>query len=240
MRKAFEELDRQSTPIGEVTLRRRFHPTLEIDLFEVILGDEHLMSSFFTTGEEQLAHLAIAALAPGDAPFDVAVGGLGLGYTAAAALDHDDVGRVDVIDTLAAVIEWHERGLVPLGERLTNDPRCHFHHADFFAAANGPQPLVTGGPAKYHAILVDIDHAPDRHLHSDHAGFYTNDALVALAAHLHPGGVFSFWSDDPTEQSFLDLLREVFPIAAAHEVTFPNPLTDGTALNTIYVAGTSA
>ena len=172
MRKAFEELDRQSTPIGEVTLRRRFHPTLEIDLFEVKLGDEHLMSSFFTAGEEQLAHLAIAALTPSNAPFEVAVGGLGLGYTAAAALDHQEVGRVDVIDFLAPVIDWHERGLVPLGERLSDDERCHFHHADFFARANGSPPLVHDGPQRYHAILVDIDHAPDRHLHSDNAGFY--------------------------------------------------------------------
>ena len=43
------------------------------------------------------------------------VGGLGLGYTAAAALEHREVASLLIVDALAAVIEWHEKGLVPLG-----------------------------------------------------------------------------------------------------------------------------
>lgn len=57
----FEELDWQETPMGELTLRRRREPTLDIDVFEVKLGDEFLMSSLFTVAEVALADLGLAA-----------------------------------------------------------------------------------------------------------------------------------------------------------------------------------
>ena len=75
----FEELDYRNTPIGVVSLRRRRHVSLDIDVYEVKLGDEFLMSSLFTEGEIALARLGLAGLT---GPLDVVVGGLGLGYTA--------------------------------------------------------------------------------------------------------------------------------------------------------------
>lgn len=236
MSRAFEELDRQPTPLGELVVRRRLDPGLHIDVFEVKLDDEYLMSSLFTTAEEQLAHLAIAALADADAPYDVAVGGLGLGHTAAAALEHTSVGRLDVIEALAPVIDWHERDLVPLADRLRSDPRCRLHCGDFFARATGPAPLVPDGPHRYHAILVDIDHTPTHQLHDRHADFYTTTALDGLAAHLHPGGTFAQWSDGAAQQPFVELLAAVFDDVIAHRVEFPNPYTGGSSSSTVYVA----
>lgn len=80
----FEELDWHETPMGELTLRRRLEPTLGVDVFEVKLGEEFLMSSLFTVAEVALADLGLAAVS-GD-NLRVVVGGLGLGYTAVAAL----------------------------------------------------------------------------------------------------------------------------------------------------------
>ena len=77
----FEELDWRPTPIGEVSLRRR-DPGNCIDIFEVKLGDEFLMSSLFTVAEIELARLAPDRLHGSD--LDVAVGGLGLGFTGAS------------------------------------------------------------------------------------------------------------------------------------------------------------
>lgn len=51
------ELDRRSTPMGEISLRRRLEPTLLVDVYEAKLDDEHRMSSLFTTSEIQLARL---------------------------------------------------------------------------------------------------------------------------------------------------------------------------------------
>lgn len=109
----FEEIDWQPTPIGEISLRRRRHPVSGDDVYEVKLGDEFLMSSLFTTGEIALTELALAQLP--DTELDVAVGGLGLGYTARAALDDLRVRSLIVIDALAEVIDWHQRHLVPSG-----------------------------------------------------------------------------------------------------------------------------
>ena len=80
----FEELDRRQTPMGEISLRRRLEPTLQIDIYEAKLDDDFLMSSLFTVAEIALADVSLAGIA-GD-ELDVVVGGLGLGYTAAAVL----------------------------------------------------------------------------------------------------------------------------------------------------------
>ncbi len=58
------------------------------------------------------------------------------------------------------------------------------------------------------------------------------------AEHLHPGGVFALWSNDPPDEQFTSALAEVFPRSAAHVVDFDNPLQGGTSTNTVYVAGT--
>lgn len=106
----FEELDWQETPIGAISLRRRRDPVLDVDVYEVKLDDEYLMSSLFTTAEVELARLGLAELTGGSA--DVLVGGLGLGCTAAAALDDDRVRSLTVVEGLAEVVDWHHRGLL--------------------------------------------------------------------------------------------------------------------------------
>ena len=154
------------------------------------------------------------------------VGGLGLGYTAAAALEHREVASLLIVDALEPVIEWHQSGLVPLGEKLTRDPRGRMLHADFFERAQSAEGFDPQQPGrKFHAVLLDIDHSPSNLLHPRHALFYQADGLRALAAHLHPGGVFALWSDDPPDEGFLEVLRRVRE-CAAHVVTFPS-LTEG-------------
>ena len=233
MSRDFEELDYQKTPLGELILRRRRIDALgDLDIFEVKLGEAFLMSSLFHVVEEALSNLGLGALDAGE--WDVVVGGLGLGYTAVAALAHPTLRSLAVVDTLEAVIGWHQRGLVPLGPKLTGDPRCRFVHADFFALATSPEGFDAG--RKFHAVLLDIDHSPRNLLHPLNAAFYTPAGLGALANHLHPGGVFALWSDDPPDEEFLVTLRSVFATAEAHVVTFPNPLLDQDSASTVYVA----
>lgn len=230
----FEELDWQPTPLGEISLRRRQEPSLLVDVYEVRLGDEFLMSSLFTVAEIALASLGLTPLA--EAELDVVVGGLGLGYTARAVLDDERVRSLTVVDALAEVIGWHERGLLPLSASLTGDPRCRLVQGDFFRLAQtgfGPH-----APARFHAVLVDIDHSPRHVLHPSHAGFYTVDGLRRIAHRLHPRGVFALWSDDPPDADFLAVLRDVFASAEPHVVPFANHYTGGQSTNTVYVAQT--
>ncbi len=236
MSRQFEELDYRRTPLGELSLRRRLVPSLgDLEVYEVKLGEAFLMSSLFHEVEVALADLGLAAL---DAvEIDVVVGGLGLGYTAMAALANARVRSLVVVEALDAVIEWHQRGLVPLGEKLTADPRCRFVHADFFAlarSASGLDPAQAG--RRFDAVLLDIDHSPKNLLSPGHADLYNPAGLRAMAAHLRPGGVFAMWSDDSPDESFQRSLDEVFGKSSSHIVTFSNPLLERDSASTVYVA----
>ena len=228
-----EELAYHQTPLGELTLRRRAEPRLGgTEVFEVKLGDEYLMSSLFTEGEKQLARLGLAGL---DGPLEVVVGGLGLGYTAAAALENAAVGSLLVIDLFAEVIGWHREALVPLGRALSSDARCELRQGDFFALAR------TGFDAnqpdrRFDAVLLDIDHTPEHHLDERNESFYGAEGLAALCRQLKPGGAFALWSDDPADAAFTARLESVFGAATAHDVEFPNPYTHSVSINSVYVA----
>jgi spermidine synthase len=236
MSKDFAILDSRPTPLGELTLRRRRLLMLDgLEVFEVILGEAFLMSSLFHDVEDALADLGLAPLDASS--LDVVVGGLGLGYTAVAALKHPAVQSLLVVETLEPVIDWHKQGLVPLGATLTSDARCRFVHGDFFALAVAPQSgFDPAQPARrFHAVLLDIDHSPRHLLHPRHAAFYQPDSLHRLAAQLHPGGIFAMWSDDPPDDEFLQTLHQVFAHATAHVVKFHNPVLDCESASTVYV-----
>jgi spermidine synthase len=231
----FEELDWQQTPMGAISLRRRRDPLLDVDVYEVKLDEEFLMSSLFTVAETELAQLALAAATGGD--LDVVVGGLGLGYTARAALHDPRVRSLTVVEALDEVIGWHRRGLLPHAADLTGDPRCHLLHDDFFAIVargTGFDPDAPG--RRFHAIALDVDHSPRHVLHPSHAAFYRPEGLRRLVEHLHPGGVFALWSNDPPDEDFTATLTQVFASCQAHVVAFDNPIQGRQSTNTVYVA----
>ncbi len=237
MKGLFEELDYCHCPLGEIILRRRKVLNLGGEMvYDVILNDEFLMSSLFHAAEDALADLAMDILAAPQA--DVVVGGLGLGYTAAAALRHDKVRSLAVVEFLEPVIRWHREGLLPVDPQPDKDPRTTVVHADFFAlaaAGNGFDPARPG--AKHHAILLDIDHTHGHWLHPRHAAFYTHDGLARIRDVLHPGGVFAMWADALPDAEFVALLHEVFGHAEGREVVFANPHTGGESTSTVYLAG---
>ena len=236
----FAELDWQSTPIGELSLRRRREPVLDVDVYEVRLGDDFLMSSLFVVAEQALADLALAELTGGlsgglSGGLDVLVGGLGLGYTARAVLADPQVASLHVVEALPQVISWQQRGLLPGAEALTGDPRCHLVAGDFFALTAQGEAYGPQAPRSFHAVLVDIDHTPSLHLHPSSAPFYAPAGLRRVADRLHPGGVFGLWSDAAPDEAFLAALGEAFEAVAAHVVPFPNHHTGGTSTNTVYL-----
>ena len=225
----FEELDSTDTEWGVISLRRRFDPVTRREVFEVKIDDDFLMTSQFTATEEELARIALRAL-DGEA-LTVLVGGLGLGYTAAAALADPRVEQVTVVEAVERVITWHQHDLFPDTRGLAADPRTHLVRADFFE-------LVRAGRHEhtYDAVLIDIDHAPDRLLRADHSDLYTPDGLGAVAALVAPDGVLALWSDEPPTTSVVDLMLTGFDAARSHVVDFDNPLTGGTSACTIYLA----
>jgi spermidine synthase len=234
----FAELDSQPTDIGEISLRRRMIPALGEDyIYEVKLGDEFLMSSLFVDAEVALADLGLAATA--GEQLKVVVGGLGLGYTARAALKDPRIDELLVVEFLEPVINWHKNELVPVGETLNNDKRCRYVLGSFFELA---QPNVGFDPdapeCLFDAILLDIDHSPSEFLNSSNAGFYTQANLSAMAQQLKPGGVFAMWSQNPPDPLFIELLESVFATVSSELVSFYNALAQVEASNSVYIART--
>jgi spermidine synthase len=235
MKPSFEELDSQETRMGELSLRRRRIRSLnDIEVYEIKLDDEYLMSSLFHEAEVALTDIGLGEL-DGDG-WEVVVGGLGLGYTAAAALKFKQLKRLIVVEALEPVIDWHKRGLVPPGRQLGTDSRCVFYHADFFGLARetGFDRAVPG--FQFDAVLLDIDHTPACWLHPSHGDFYSAAGLQRFKSFLKPHGVFALWSNDPPEDAFLDILSRVFADAQGHSIQFENPLQQSISTNGVYVA----
>lgn len=232
----FEILDYQTTPIGDISLRRRFLPLAGgTEIYEVKLGDEFLMTSLFHASEVALAELALSRLT--DTNIDVVVGGLGLGYTAVEALKDKRVDSLLVVELLAPVIDWHLRGLVPLGKTLTDDARCRLVEADFFKASTSQKGFDPVSPErKFHVILLDIDHSPKMLLNPSSAAFYELDGLQQLKRHLHANGIFALWSNDPPDHDFTKKLVSAFGNCESHVVEFYNVLQDKNSFCTVYLA----
>lgn len=230
-----KELAYHRTFLGDLTLRRRVEPFLQNEeVFEVKLGDEYLMSSLFTDGEKQLSYLGLAEL---EGALDVVIGGLGLGYTAAAALENKNVRSLLVIDLFQEVIDWHRSKLVPLGSVLSEDNRCELRQGDFFELAKTGFDIHDQA-RKFDAVLLDIDHSPEHFLDEKNKSFYRADGLISVKNQIKEGGVFALWSNDPFDEKFTKHLESIFGAATAHNIEFANFYTNSLSVNSVYIAKT--
>ncbi len=234
----FEELDYQSTPLGDISLRRRSEPRLDNKIiYEVKLGEEFLMSSLFYDAEEQLSTLGLSKLKANghDSDLSVVVGGLGLGYTALTALQDNAVTQLRTIDVMQPVISWHQKGLLPIGDVLATDSRSTLIESDFFSVATDTQ-LGFLDEHKVDAVLLDIDHSPSHWLNEGNCGFYTQRSLQAMAAKIKPNGVFGLWSNELPDSAFVELLNTVFDHTDSHVVSFDNPYSGEQSTNSVYIS----
>lgn len=208
----------EDTPLGPLCLRRReLLSAPGTVVTEVTLNHEFLMSSYNTASERALARIALE-MHPGT-ELRVLVGGLGLGYTAQAALASPRVARVEVVELLPQVVDWLERDMVPLSAELKADPRFAPVPGDVYARLAGPP------SERFDLVLIDVDHAPDDPLGEESGFFYTKEGLERARRHLAPGGVLGVWSyaeSSPFERA----LREVFPEVRVEPVAFFNPMID--------------
>ena len=234
----FEELDWQTTPFGDISLRKRTEPRLDnLLIFEVKLNDDFLMSSLFVEAEEQLSTIGLAKLKANghDKDLNVIVGGLGLGYTALTALNDKDVKQLRTIDVMQPVISWHKQGILPIGDVLNTDERSELIHSNFFdVATDAKQGFLND--VQVDAVLLDIDHSPSHWLNETNRDFYTQESLQAVVNKIKSGGVFGLWSNELPDDDFIALLNTVFASTEAHVVRFPNPYSGGESINSVYVS----
>lgn len=226
----FEILAYDDTPLGPLCLRRRellARPGTIVT--EVTLNHEFLMSSYNTASETALASIALEMHAGQE--LDVLVGGLGLGYTAKAALASERVARVEAVELLPQVIGWLDKGLVPLALELKADRRLQVTQADVYRRLSEP-------PARARdIILIDVDHSPKDRLATANGFFYTQTGLSRAKKHLKPGGILGVWSYDESSP-FSYALRRCFREVRVEPVEFNNKLVEETQTDWLFFART--
>jgi len=227
-RSNLEILAYETTPLGDLCLRRRellSRPGTVIT--EITLDHQLLMSSHNTVSERALADEALTRHT-GPA-LSVLVAGLGLGYTAAAALQSSRVARVEVIEFLPAVVGFLDDGLVPLAGELREDPRFGVRHGDAYAM------LREAASELWDLILIDVDHAPNDHLSADNDDFYTGAGLTLAKRHLAPGGLLAVWSY-ADHSPFVDALHATFDTVEVVRVQYFNDLVDEEHTDWLFLA----
>jgi len=223
-----EFLDSEDTEIGTLILRRReFLSKPGVVVTEITLDHQFLMSSHNTASERALARFGLE-MHEGKA-LRVLIGGLGLGVTAHEALLSDRVARVEVVEFLPPVIDWLDRGLLPLGAELRADARFAVSQGDVYRR------LASAPEERHDLILVDVDHSPDEPLGSESAAFYTQAGLALAGRHLAEDGVLGVWSYAESAP-FAATLRRVFREVRVEPLHFENPVLRDAETNWLFFA----
>jgi len=153
--------------------------------FSIRLDGAELMNSRLSGSEAALATLAFARLG---AAARVLIGGLGMGFTLRAALAVAGAdARLEVVEIAPAVIAWARGPMAALHGDSLDDPRVTLTQADVAAT-------IAAGPARYDAILLDVDNGPEAMSRPANDALYADDGLRAARRALRPGGVLAVWS----------------------------------------------
>ena len=165
------------------------------------------MTSRVHGSEEALAKLACEPIAGRPAP-RVLVGGLGMGYTLAAALASlGSSALVEVAELVPEVVAWNRGSLAHLAGQPLDDPRVTVRLGDFART-------LRSEPGGYDAIMNDVDNGPRGIILDDNNWLYSTAGLAATRAALRPGGVLTVWSVGPDERFTARLRRTGFTARA--------------------------
>jgi spermidine synthase len=178
---------------GVMKLYQRAHE------FSILVKNEELMNNRMHGSEDALAELACKRVADRENPH-VLIGGLGMGFTLAAALEHlGDNAEVVVAELVPAVVRWNRTHLADLAGRPLDDPRVTVRESDV-------KLVIKGKPEAYDAILLDVDNGPDGLTHDGNNWLYSHGGLTAAKKALTPGGILGVWSAMP-DNSFTKRIR---------------------------------
>jgi spermidine synthase len=159
--------------------------------YSIRVDKEELMNSRLHGSETALAELTCAKMSNIPAP-EILIGGLGMGFTVAAALaSRGPQAGITVAELIPEVVEWNRTVLAPLAGRPLFDRRVQVKTADVAA-------IMIHNPGKYDAILLDVDNGPAAMTHRENSNLYTMQGLETAHAALRPRGILSVWSAGPS------------------------------------------
>ncbi|MGK0498594.1 MAG: spermidine synthase [Oceanicoccus sp.] len=186
---------------GELTLFRR-EGEFSIRLSGV-RGE--LMNSRVYNSEQELAKLGCAHIKNQDNA-EVLVGGLGMGYTLASALESVTANsRVTVAELIPEVVEWNQGPLGECAGKPLADSRSQVRLGDIADLIKIQQP-------NFDAILLDVDNGPEGITHSNNNWLYSTSGLGALYNSLRPNGVLAVWSAGADSMFTIQLKKAGFSV----------------------------
>lgn len=197
----YEDIDRDDTPLGELTLRRYTAETGEVG-YEIRLGGNFLMATHGAHSERAMAELALERLEGAGAELRVLVGGLGAGHTLRAALDLPGVTGVVVAEIGGKMAEWNRRFFAEANGGAVDDPRVEIRVADL-------RDVLSASPGTFDLLLLDVDNGPGWLAAEGNAPLYEEGGVRATRNALRPGGSLAVWSPGPNE-AFRATLETVF------------------------------
>lgn len=185
----WEEIERAEVPGGEeeVILRKRGTE------FSIRVAATELMNSRIHGSEDALAELTCSRISrkPGRR---ILLGGLGMGYTLAAALQHSgDDSLITVAELIPAVIRWNREHLGHLAGNPLADGRVFVRQEDVAKT-------ITREKSIWDAIILDVDNGPDGLTRKVNDRLYGLSGLKNAFLALRNGGVLSIWSSGTDEQ----------------------------------------
>jgi spermidine synthase len=184
---------------GDISLYKRG------DEFSIRLEQGELMNSRVHGSEDALAELACARIAGRPRPC-LLIGGLGIGYTLAAALRLlGSKAQVVVAELVPAVVEWNRGPLAHLAGHPLEDARVIVREVDVAQ-------MIKDERRAYDAILLDVDNGPDGLIRRENNWLYARSGLDATFAALRPGGVLAVWSAGPDRTFTRRLLQAGFEV----------------------------
>ncbi|MFH1153139.1 MAG: hypothetical protein V1793_04930 [Pseudomonadota bacterium] len=168
--------------------------------FSIRTAGTELMNSRRHASEDSLAQLAISRLAQMSG-LEILVGGLGMGYTLAAALEHaGQDSRITVSELIPAVVRWNRLYLGCLAGMPLDDPRVRVLEEDVADTIGREQSAWNG-------ILLDVDNGPDGLTREINDRLYSLAGLERSYAALRPGGILAVWSSGPDQDFTRRLTR---------------------------------
>ncbi|MGB5259136.1 MAG: hypothetical protein WBO34_01275 [Gammaproteobacteria bacterium] len=166
-----------------------------------IVGRGELMNSRAHGSEDALAEYSCARLVDCAKP-QLLIGGLGMGFTLAAALRHlCNQAQVVVAELVPAVVAWNRGPLGDLAGHPLRDPRVTVSEMDVAR-------MLMAGEQTYDAILLDVDNGPEGLTRKENDWLYSINGLYEAYAALRPRGVLAVWSAGP-DKNFLQRLQKV-------------------------------
>ena len=176
--------------------------------------------------EDVLAEVVCGRLGHVAAP-RILIGGLGMGYTLAAALRSlGPNASVVVAELVSAVVDWNRGPLGPLAGHPLNDKRVTVRVQDIALSLQVELGAFDG-------ILLDIDNGPEGLTRDSNDWLYSEEGLASAYTALRHGGILAVWSSTPKRDFTMRLRKAGFD---AEEVVVAAPGGRKAEAHTIFLA----